>query len=123
MRCLDRPFFGCSRLCRSKMLQVSRDDARAIESIIKSISSEQRDGRLAGVDEMIVKNVAQVLMSFGIGEDRQDMRADFQHLRRWRKMVEQMQSYALKAAITLAVTGSVWSVLLGVKALLGRSPS
>jgi hypothetical protein len=48
------------------------------------------------------------------------MRADFQHLRRWRKSVEQAQSYTFKAVITIIVTGFVGAVWLGVKVMLGK---
>jgi GNAT superfamily N-acetyltransferase len=48
-----------------------------------------------------------------------DMRADFQHLRRWRKSVEQAQSYTFKAVITIIVSGFLGAVWLGVKAMLG----
>jgi hypothetical protein len=41
--------------------------------------------------------------------------ADFQHLRRWRRSVEQAQ-----AVITLIMTGFVGAVWLGVKATLGK---
>ncbi len=120
MRCLDRPFFGCSRFCRSKMLQVSRDDARAIESVIRTILAEQRDGRLAGVDEMIVKKVAQILVSFGMGEDRQDMRVDFQHLRRWRKIAgaklrNQSGYYPGRHRLRISITwrqGVTWKIAI-----------
>jgi hypothetical protein len=49
-----------------------------------------------------------------------EMRADFQHLRRWRKSVEQAQSYTFKAVITVIVTGFVGAVWLGVKAVLDK---
>jgi hypothetical protein len=49
-----------------------------------------------------------------------EMRADFQHLRRWRKSVEQAQSYSFKAVITIIITGVVGAVWLGVKAMLGK---
>ena len=49
-----------------------------------------------------------------------EMRADFQHLRRWRKSVEQAQSFTFKAAITIIVTGVVGAVWLGVKVMLGK---
>src|SRR5437588_4887336 len=44
-----------------------------------------------------------------------ELRADFQHLRRWRKSVEQAQGYTFKAIITVIVTGFVGAVWLGVK--------
>jgi hypothetical protein len=49
-----------------------------------------------------------------------ELRADFQHLRRWRKSVEQAQSYTFKAVITIIVTGFVGAVWLGVKVMLGK---
>jgi hypothetical protein len=48
------------------------------------------------------------------------MRADFQHLRLWRKSVEQAQSYTFKAVITVIVTGLVGAVWLGIKVMLGK---
>jgi hypothetical protein len=51
---------------------------------------------------------------------RIELLADFQHLRRWRKSVEQAQSYTFKAVITIIVTGLVGAVWLGVKVMLGK---
>jgi ABC-type transporter Mla maintaining outer membrane lipid asymmetry permease subunit MlaE len=48
------------------------------------------------------------------------LRADFQHLRRWRKSVEQAQNYTFKAMITVIVTGLVGAVWLGIKVMLGK---
>ncbi|MHC4052650.1 phage terminase large subunit [Bradyrhizobium sp. 25ACV] len=48
------------------------------------------------------------------------VRADFQHLRRWRKSVEQAQSYTFKAVITVLATGLMGAVWLGVKVVLGK---
>ena len=92
-----------------------------IKCIVRRSLSEQPEGSLASPDETVVKTVAAVLTSFGIYEvDRTDMLADFQHLRRWRKSMEQAQSYTLKAVITLIVTGFAGAVWFGVKALLGK---
>jgi hypothetical protein len=49
-----------------------------------------------------------------------ELKADFQHLRRWRRSVEQAQSYTFKAVITVIVTGFVGAVWLGIKATLGK---
>ena len=49
-----------------------------------------------------------------------EIRADFQHLRRWRKSVEQAQSYTFKAVITVIATGLMGAVWLGVKVVLGK---
>ena len=51
---------------------------------------------------------------------RIELRADFQHLRRWRKSVEQAQSYTFKAVITIIVTGFLGAVWLGIKTTLGK---
>ncbi len=69
------------------------------------------------------QTVATILTSFGIEEeDRQELRADFQHLRRWRKSVEQAQSFTFKAVITIIVTGFLGAVWLGIKVMLGNDP-
>ena len=68
-----------------------------------------------------MKTIATILISFGIEEeDRKGLRADFQRLRRWRKSVEQAQSYTFKAVITVIVTGVLGAVWLGVKIMLGK---
>ena len=73
------------------------------------------------VDAIVLKAVASVLASFGIeDDDRRELRADFQHLRRWRKSVEQAQSYTFKAVITVLATGLMGAVWLGVKVVLGK---
>jgi hypothetical protein len=92
-----------------------------IQRIVRRVLAEQREGPLAILDETMVKTVAAILTSFGIyDENRKEMQADFQHLRRWRKNMEQAQSYTFKAIITLTVTGVVGAVLLGVKVMLGK---
>ncbi|SFI47557.1 phage terminase large subunit [Bradyrhizobium sp. Gha] len=49
-----------------------------------------------------------------------EIRADFQHLRRWRKSVEQAQSYTFKAVISVIATGLMGAVWLGVKVVLSK---
>jgi hypothetical protein len=49
-----------------------------------------------------------------------ELRADFQHLRRWRKSVEQAQGFTFKAAISIIVAGFLGAVWLGLKAMLGK---
>lgn len=49
-----------------------------------------------------------------------ELRADFQHLRRWRKSVEQAQSYTFKAVITVIATGLIGALWLGVKVVLSK---
>ena len=94
------------------------DDVRAI--VVETLAEQQRLHR-EDIDAVVLKAVATTLTSFGIEEDdRRELRADFQHLRRWRRSVEQAQSYTFKAAITVIVTGFVGAVWLGIKIMLGR---
>jgi hypothetical protein len=73
------------------------------------------------LDTAVEKAVTTILVSFGVDdEDRKELRVDFQHLRRWRKSVEQAQSYIFKAVIIVIVTGFVGAVWLGVKATFGK---
>jgi hypothetical protein len=83
--------------------------------------AEQHRLQQDSVDAIVLKAVASVLASFGIeDDDRKELRADFQHLRRWRKSVEQAQSYTFKAVITVIATGLMGAVWLGVKVVLGK---
>jgi hypothetical protein len=94
------------------------EDIRTI--VVETLAERQRQHR-EDIDAIVLKAIATTLASFGIEEeDRKELRADFQHLRRWRKSVEQAQSYTFKAVITVIVTGVVGAVWLGVKAMLGK---
>ncbi|MFH1343617.1 MAG: hypothetical protein ABIL01_20790 [Pseudomonadota bacterium] len=91
-----------------------------IRAIVIETLAEQRL-HPSEVDAVVLRTIATILTSFGIEEqDRREMRADFQHLRRWRKSVEQAQSYTFKAMITVIVTGFVGAVWLGMKVMLGK---
>jgi hypothetical protein len=96
-----------------------RDDE--IRAIVAETLSEQQRQQHESIDAIVLKAVASTLTSFGIEEDdRRELKADFQHLRRWRKSVEQAQSYTFKAVITVIVSGLVGAVWLGIKIMLGR---
>jgi hypothetical protein len=100
------------------MTQMQAADIRAI--VIETLAEQQRL-RQEDIDAVVLKAVATTLTSFGIEEaDRRELRADFQHLRRWRRSVEQAQSYTFKAVITVIATGFVGAVWLGIKATLGK---
>jgi hypothetical protein len=100
------------------MTKVQAADFRAI--VAETLAEQQRIGR-DDIDAMVLKAVATTLTSFGIDEDdRKELRADLQHLRRWRRGVEQVQSYAFKAVVTVIVTGFVVAVWLGIKVTLGK---
>lgn len=92
-----------------------------IKSVVREVLAEQKLLTVTDVDHVALKTIATLLTSFGIEEeDRIELRADFSHLRRWRKSVEQAQSYTFKAVITVIVTGILGAVWLGVKVMLGK---
>lgn len=92
-----------------------------IRAIVAETLAEQHRLHQDSIDAIVLKAVASVLASFGIeDDDRKEVRADFQHLRRWRKSVEQAQSYTFKAVITVIATGLMGAVWLGVKVVLSK---
>jgi hypothetical protein len=98
-------------------MSATRDDyIRAV--VAETLAEEQRLPH-RDIDAVLLKSIVAILTSFGIeDEDRRELRADLQQLRRWRKSVEQAQSYTVKAVITIIVTGFVGTVWLGIEALL-----
>jgi len=92
-----------------------------MRAIVAETLAEQHRLQQDSIDAIVLKAVASVLASFGIeDDDRKEVRADFQHLRRWRKSVEQAQSYTVKAVITVIATGLMGAVWLGVKVVLSK---
>lgn len=88
-----------------------------IRTVVAAVLAEQQ-GQIETVSQ---KAVADVLLSFGFeDEDRKEMKADFQHLRKWRRSVEQAQSLTFKVVLTTIVTGFVAVVWMGVKTFLGK---
>jgi hypothetical protein len=100
------------------MITMHEEDIRTI--VAETLAEQQRLYH-NDIDAVVMRTIATILTSFGIEEeDRKELRADFQHLRRWRKSAEQAQSYTFKAVITVIVTGLVGAVWLGIKAALGK---
>src|SRR5690349_14593491 len=92
-----------------------------IRTIVAETLAEQHRLQREEIDAVVLRAIATILTSFGIEEaDRRELRADFQHLRRWRKSVEQAQSFTFKAAITIIVAGFLGAVWLGIKGMLGK---
>lgn len=92
-----------------------------IRAIVAETLAEQHRLQQESIDTIVLKAVASVLASFGIeDDDRKELRADFQHLRRWRKSVEQAQSYTFKAVITVIAAGLMGAVWFGVKVVLSK---
>jgi hypothetical protein len=95
--------------------------ANYIRAVVKETLAEQQGLHHEDIDVVVLKAVVAILTSFGIEhEDRSEVRADLQHLRRWRKSVEQAQSYTIKAVIAIIITGVVGAMWLGIKTLFGK---
>jgi hypothetical protein len=100
---------------------MSRLHDEEVRAIVAQTLAEQQRLEREDIDAIVFKAIATTLMSFGIEEgDRRELRADLQHLRRWRKSVEQAQGFTFKAVITVIVTGFVGAVWLGVKIMLAK---
>jgi hypothetical protein len=96
-------------------------NATDVKDIVAEVLAEQKRLHNNDVDEVVLRTISTILTSFGIEEeDRAELRADFIHLRKWRKSVEQAQGITFKVAVTMIVTGVIGAVWLGVKTLLGK---
>lgn len=92
-----------------------------IQKVVTQVLAEQAHTRQAYLDDAVIKTIAGILTSFGIEEDdRKEIRADFVHLRKWRKSVEQAQSLTFKAVLTVIVSGLIGAFWLGFKATIGK---
>lgn len=88
-----------------------------IRKIVTVVLSEQQ----AQVKIVAEETAAALLFSFGIEpDDRKEMRADFAHLRKWRKSFDQAQSLTFKVVVTTLITGFVTVVWMGIKTFLGK---
>ncbi len=96
-------------------------DETAIRQIVRAVLDEEDERAARAVNDLAVKAAASVLTSFGINEDdKQELRADFIHLRRWRRSVEQAQGMTVKAVIAVIVSGLAGAIWLGLKTMLAR---
>lgn len=96
-------------------------NADEVREVVAEVLSEQ--GRLhnSDIDTVVLKTISTILTGFGIEEeDRVELRADFQHLRKWRKSVEQAQSLTFKVVFTAIIGGLIGAFWLGFKTLLGK---
>jgi hypothetical protein len=73
------------------------------------------------VEAIVAKAVTETLVKLGIETgDYKEMQADFTHLRRWRRSVEQAQSYTFKAVVTTIAAGVMGAIWLGFQAMLHK---
>ena len=100
------------------MLEVTQEEiAQVVRQVLAAERAESKDH----LDETVLKTIASILTSFGIDEDeRQEVKLDFQHLRRSRKAYDLIQTTGVKAAIGLIIGSILTTLWLGVQALLHR---
>ncbi|MCF2522363.1 hypothetical protein [Bradyrhizobium sp. G127] len=92
-----------------------------VKAVVAEVLAEQKRLHNNDVDEVVLKTMATILTSFGIEEeDRVELRADFIHLRKWRKSVEQAQGLTFKVILTAIIGGVVGAFWLGFKAMIGK---
>jgi len=92
-----------------------------IEALVTAMLAEHLRLQHEDIDAAASRALATMLTSFGIEqEDRREIRADLDCLRRWRKNIEQAYSYGFKVAIATIVTGFIGAVWLGTKIALGK---
>lgn len=92
-----------------------------VKAVVAEVLAEQKRLHNAELDEVVLKTIATILTSFGIEEeDRVELRADFIHLRKWRKSVEQAQTLTFKVVVAAIISGVVGAFWLGFKTLMGK---
>src|SRR5687768_5902270 len=96
-------------------------DSQDVKDVVAEVLHEQKRVHKSEVDEVVLKTIATILTSFGIEEeDRIELRADFIHLRKWRKSVEQVLSLTFKVVVGAIVSGVVGAFWLGFRAMMGK---
>jgi hypothetical protein len=109
------------RVCSKDDQAMTELREKEIRAIVADMLAEQRGLYCDEIDALVLSTIATILAPFGIEEeDRREIRADFEHLRCWRKSVEQAQSYTFKTVINVIVVGFVGAICLGVKVMLGK---
>lgn len=92
-----------------------------VKAIVAETLAEQHRLHNSDVDTVVLKTIATILTSFGIEEeDRKELRADFQHLRKWRRGVEQVERVGWGTVITIITTGVLGMLWVGFKTMLGK---
>jgi hypothetical protein len=92
-----------------------------VRNVVAEVLAEQKRLHNNDVDEVVLKTLSTILTSFGIDEeDRLELKADFQHLRRWRKSTEVIASAGWKALVTILVTGFCGACWLVIKLAMGK---
>ena len=113
----------------TEALRTNMSGGKTVAQMLSEARSQGRIGKVSADPLLPIRAFHDIGGSGGVADAYtiwivqwvgQELRADFQHLRRWRKSVEQAQSFTFKAAISIIVTGFVGAVWLGVKVMLGK---
>lgn len=92
-----------------------------VKAVVAEVLAEQKRLHNSDADEVVLRTISTILTSFGIEEeDRVELRADFVHLRKWRKSVEQTQTWTFKVIVTTLVGGLLGALWLGLKTMLAK---
>ncbi len=90
-----------------------------IRRVVADVLAEQH--RKNGTDEVVLRTVAAILTTFGMDDDdRQELKRDFQWLRRWRISVEQAGGFTVRAIVTVVISGFIGALWLGFKIMVGK---
>jgi hypothetical protein len=97
---------------------MTEDDIRRV---VHQVLQDERERNADQMDAVVFKTISTILISFGINDDdRKEMQADFAHLRRWRKSVEQVNRTGMITIVGIIVTGLTGAIWLGFKTILGK---
>jgi hypothetical protein len=92
-----------------------------VEAVVRQVLAAEREETEKHIDQVTMKTMVAILTSFGIDDDeRLEIKADFQHLRRSRQAYELVQKTGLKAAITVVITATLGAMWLGVTSMLHK---
>lgn len=92
-----------------------------IRAIVAAVLAEQRAPTPVDIEAVVNKSIAAVLESFGIEPgERLEVKADFAHLRKWRKSVEGAQTITFKVIVVTIVTGLLAAAWMGIKIMVGK---
>lgn len=96
----------------------------AVEEALERAASKAAERVAMDRDEvraMMSDTVRQTLIQLGIGSDDPiEMQKDMLHLRDWRKSMESIRSKGVLTIVTIAVSGTLAALWVGLKELIGR---
>jgi 2-hydroxychromene-2-carboxylate isomerase len=118
---LQLKFQSVVRTTKARTTKMGHLRKKDVEAIVAAQLAEHQSLQCEDVGVVASKTLMTMLNSLGIEQDdHRDLRADLDYLRRWRKNIEEAQSYAFKASITVIVTGFIGAIWLGINAAFGK---